>query len=168
MAQRRDGQPSIVLTDPDAQRRNEARGRIALLSRLIRDELRTLPLRSAAERARRRSWVLTAQAQRRACFDRLREEGLKPAGAEDTHLPGAGDAEPVTPTLPRQRGRSYSYTTAEFFPPPSWGRVREGGVRKADQEKKTGIPQIRQKAETTTDDPHRHSDRRCQSAAALC
>ncbi len=79
MPRGRDSQPDIVLTDPLRRRRHEARARMALLTRLIADELRALARPACAAEAasarrrpgaaapgRRRLWIAQAQRQRRA------------------------------------------------------------------------------------------------------
>ena len=61
-----DAQPEILFAEPRDRLRHEARAEIALLTRLIRDELRALPLCGPGQRGRIRGWILAAQAGRRA------------------------------------------------------------------------------------------------------
>lgn len=65
MIEGRDAQAAPCFRSPLEKRRHEARANADLLTRLIRDELCTLPLLGGRRCGARRAWVLAAQGRRR-------------------------------------------------------------------------------------------------------
>ncbi len=107
MPRGRDAQPDIVLTDPLRRRRHEARARMALLTRLIADELRALAQPDATARGRRRQWIAQAQTQRRAWLAEVQACQARIAA----HAPGR--LETKSAPLPPRR------TPRHRLPPPA-------------------------------------------------
>ncbi len=61
----RDAQAEPCFASPLERRHAEARAQMALLTRLIRDELAAFPQLDGRRQGRRRAWILEAQARRR-------------------------------------------------------------------------------------------------------